>query len=171
MRPGASPVKDGTPFMSYGAIKWLNSFLNKDMSVFEWGSGGSTIYITKRVKKIISIEYDPGYYKFISEYLKKNNLLNYEFIFKKPEDYCSAIGAYPDNFFDLIIVDGIKRADCVKYAINKVRLGGYLLLDNSNDPAYASVILPMLKEWRREDFSGPKGYKPYWYQTTIWQKL
>ena len=32
------------PWVTHGAKKWLDSYLKKDMKVFEWGSGGSTLY-------------------------------------------------------------------------------------------------------------------------------
>ena len=42
-------------FNTKGEEDFLFSFLNKDMNVLEWGSGASTIAISKRVKSITSL--------------------------------------------------------------------------------------------------------------------
>ena len=41
--------------------------------------------------------------------------------------------AYPDGFFDLAIVDGFQRAAGMRAALPKVRPGGYIYLDNSDN--------------------------------------
>lgn len=49
-----------------------------------------------------------------------------------PRDaYVHAIDTEPDRSFDLVIVDGQDRHDCVLAAMPKVRSGGMLLLDDS----------------------------------------
>ena len=52
-------LEAGVPWLPFPVIDWLNDHLTKDMVVFEWGSGGSTEYIAKRVKRIISVEHHP----------------------------------------------------------------------------------------------------------------
>ena len=82
------------------------------------------------------------------------------------------IDFYPDNFFDLVIIDGAQRHTCMKQAIPKVRSGGYLLLDDSNRPDYLTNV-ELLKEWKRKDFLSPKPYVEgvrLLSPTTIWQK-
>lgn len=189
--------KSGIPLMVFEVTEWLNSFLTKEMTVFEWGSGGSTIFFAKRVKKIISVECHQKWYDLISQLLEKNNLLNCEYLFRTyrepnadtPEDYisdsrknrgrdigeyCRAIDSYPNNFFDLVIIDGAQRHTCMKHAIPKVRLGGYLLLDDSDAPAYLRNV-GLLKGWKQKDFFGPKPAHENTKMkkllpTTIWQK-
>ena len=38
------------PWMNYGIIDFLESRLNNKMTVFEYGSGASTLYFAKKVK-------------------------------------------------------------------------------------------------------------------------
>ncbi len=195
-RPGAAPFKDGLPSIPFEAAEWLDSFLTKDMIVFEWGSGGSTPFIAKRVKKIVSVEHDPEWYILISQLLKKNGISNCQYLLKEPkmsgnnssdlsnpksylskfykgfsfEDYCKAIEFYPDNFFDLVFIDGRARPSCISHAFKKIRPSGYLLLDDSNSSRYAKGI-ELLKEWKRKDFFGPKPYVRQFVQTMIWKKI
>jgi hypothetical protein len=41
--------------------------------------------------------------------------------------------AYPDGFFDLAFVDGFQRSAGMRAALVKVRDGGYIYLDNSDN--------------------------------------
>lgn len=174
------------PWLVPEAVKWLNNYLKKDMIVFEWGSGSSTIYISKRVKRIISIEHDSKWHKKVSRKIKKKNILNCELILKQPqvsnekkyissdknykglsfENYCKAIDSFPDKSFDLVIIDGRARPSCVFHALNKVKNKAYLILDDSNRKRYLPAI-NMLRDWDRKDFFGPKSHSQLFEQTSI----
>lgn len=172
LRLGAAAYKDELPWLPFEAIEWLKSFLAKDMMVFEWGSGGSTLFIAKRVKSLISVEDQPRWYQLISQLLQKNNITNCRYILQNLdlEKYCKVIESYPDNFFDLVFVDGSARPDCIHQALKKVRPAGFLLLDDSNQAEHSPGV-ELLKGWgERQDFFGPKFHRQGFYQTTIWQK-
>lgn len=184
--PGRAAYKDGLPWVTFEAREWLESFLTKDMKVFEWGSGGSTLFIAKRVKTLISIEDNPEWYKKIGRLIKEKEL-NCQYILKEPRPgndyfssspeykglsfkrYCQAINSYPDDFFDLVLVDGRARNFCVSHAIKKIRPEGFLFLDDSQRPRYAREI-ELLKDWKRRDFQGPQPYVRNFYKISIWQK-
>src|SRR4051812_37225534 len=57
--PTASPMKDEVPWMTFGAIEFLQRALREDMVVFEYGSGGSTLFFANRVRRLVTIEHDP----------------------------------------------------------------------------------------------------------------
>jgi len=187
---------DEKPWLAFEAVEWMNNYLKKDMTVFEWGSGKSTVYISKRVKKIISVEHDPGWYEVVSRKIKNNSILNCEYILKEPsvsnskgsgtqvarnylssdkkyagfnfKNYCKAIELFPDKFFDLVLVDGRARTSCTFHALNKVRNGGCLILDDSERAGYLPAINTLKKNgWIRKDFFGPKPYTPLFGQTSI----
>lgn len=193
----AAAFKDGVPWIPFEAAEWLDSYLTKNMIVFEYGSGGSTLFIAKRVKKLITVEHHPEWHRTISQLLKKENLSNCEYVLKEPklsdnnlldpsnpqsyfssskkyegfgfEDYCKVIESYPDSSFDLVFIDGRARSSCISHALKKICPGGYLLLDDSNSLRYAKGI-ELLQGWERKDFVGPKLYMRQFFQTTIWQK-
>ena len=56
--PGRTPLKDGAPYVTFRAMEWLEGYLTPEVSVFEYGSGGSTVYLAKRVKTVVSVEHD-----------------------------------------------------------------------------------------------------------------
>lgn len=184
-------IKAVQPLLPIDAVEWLDRFLTKDMKVFEWGSGGSTIFFAKRVDTIISIEYDPVWYNKVSQFLKKNGLLNCHCFLKEPkafgspnyistsknygglnfENYCKVIEEYPDDYFDLILIDGAIRPACVSHAMKKVRPGGFIFYDDSDlifEPFLPGIEL--LKNWERKDFHSPRFYTYKCHQASIWRK-
>ncbi len=189
-----SPLADGTPWITLGAIAWLDHYLNRTMTVFEWGSGGSTVYLSKKVNRIVSIEHDAAWYEKVLAELKTRKITRCHCQLIGPtddalrpdvpghytqsnkestksfENYCRAVEAYPDNHFNLIIVDGRARNSCVFSGISKVKPGGALLLDNSDRPEYAEGINQIPKNWQRMDFYGPGPYNGYLWQTSIFKK-
>lgn len=188
---------DKTPWIVYPAKRWLDFHLTSDMSVFEWGSGGSTIYFSKRVKQLISIEHDPTWFSRVMNRLKAENYSNYKYYlsegkkienlnvdFKNPysyyssdpnyqqmsfENYVKSIDAFEDNYFDLIFIDGRARPSCILHAKNKLKKGGFLVLDNSERTEYIEGK-KLLKNWKCIKFFGPGPYVSNFWETTIWIK-
>jgi hypothetical protein len=72
------------------------------------------------------------------------------------EDFATTITAFPDESFDLVLVDGRdERVGCIESAAPKLRHGGLLVLDESDRPAYRCVDR-VLGDWPRRAFIGLK---------------
>ena len=54
----ANPVADERPWITFPAIEFLERTLTRDMRVFEYGAGGSTLFFATRVKEVVSIEHE-----------------------------------------------------------------------------------------------------------------
>jgi predicted O-methyltransferase YrrM len=54
------------------------------MRIFEYGSGGSTIYLAKKGERIVSVEHDAQWYQAVNENLKRYQISNVEYILKVP---------------------------------------------------------------------------------------
>jgi len=200
LRPGATPWGALKPLVTFEAAEWLERFLTKDKTVFEYGSGGSTLFTAKLAGKLVSIEHDRGFYNLISTLLKRNNIYNCDYILHEPvpvedfisyhakdyesfsscsgkyrgfsfENYCKAICPYQDNFFDLVFIDGRARPSCIFQALWKIKAGGFLMVDDS-ERGELDNVKQLLKRWDAKTFRGPKPYGliGYAYQTTVWQK-
>lgn len=163
-----------TPYLTSGAINWLNSFLKPHMHAFEWGSGGSTIFIASRVKLSFSVEHDKNWYKKILQTLLEKEYFNCHYLLLEnlANTYITYIDYFPDNFFDFILVDGRNRNICIAHALNKVKQGGRLMLDNSDRENYAPGR-KLLQDWQRRDFRGCgiEKYKGETWQATVWKKI
>jgi len=197
-----SPLKDNRPWITFKSLEWLETFLSsncKKTIIFEYGSGGSTIFLARRIKKLISVEHDKKWYRLVSKALMENNISNCEYLLIQPEvtnnkkvnilkhnikytsadpnylgmtfeTYVKSIESFPDNSFNLVFIDGRARPFCILHAIPKVRPGGFLMLDNSERGWYQEVINKYLFNWKRIDFFGPGPYNSYFWQTTVWKK-
>jgi predicted O-methyltransferase YrrM len=181
------------PWFTYKAINWLNKYLNKEMIVFEYGSGGSTLYLSNKVKELYSIEHNENWFKQVKRKLGSNRMNNVKVYLKKPiykkslkdvicksttfnqylkydfKEYVEAIDKFPDNYFDLIIIDGRARSSCIKHSVKKVKKNGYLLLDNSERLNYQSAI-NLLSKFKRTDYFGFGPTLNTFWQTSIWKK-
>jgi len=81
-----SPLNDEIPWLTLKAIKWLEKNLKPNMTVFEYGSGGSTIFIAKRVSKIVSVEHDSFWYNKVLEVMKEKSIYNCKYILLEPDE-------------------------------------------------------------------------------------
>lgn len=80
--------------------------------------------------------------------------------------YVSQIDEFPDLYFDLIVVDGRARPSCMKHSIPKVKVGGIILLDNSERSYYTEKISPLLNNFAEQKFFGITPGNRYFAQTT-----
>ncbi len=193
---GRSALEDQVPWIPYVARAWLSSHLKPSMRVFEYGSGGSTVFLGRRVKQVISVEHDPTWCARLRQVLAEEHLTNCELLLREParqplpcgvngrsyasskpeyarmsfENYVRAIDAYPDESFDLVVVDGRARTSCLLHAVAKVRVGGRLVLDNSDNREYAETM-NALNDYPRTDLRGFGPYwPPAWWRTSVWAK-
>jgi hypothetical protein len=118
------------PWFTYPAIEFLDSLDLTEAFVFEWGSGNSSAFFARRCREIESIESDSNWHKYQLGIIAKNQHLRLA-----PEgqnEYSCAINSGNHKEYDLIIIDGKQRALCAQYALNKLKAGGILILDNSD---------------------------------------
>ena len=205
------PAYEGTgetlhfvPWLPHLATKFLHETLKPTDIVFEWGSGGSTIFFMKHVLKVISIEHHKEWYRRIrdlTQLMGEFNYKNSDLRFIPPEEgskvtpqmaynpdnycccstdyttqrwvkYATVIDLFDNDSLDLIMVDGVARASCVKHAIPKVKPGGYLMFDNIDDGQYNDICCRFMNNWKRTDFFGDGSYfaSDIKWKTSVWQR-
>jgi hypothetical protein len=138
-----TPADLELPWFSYAAIDFLDEFLQPQMTVCEYGSGGSTLFFSRRVQRVFSIEDNPDWFSVISNRLILKSIGNvtlklHPFDFKNPKDFEKSeyLHAIPDEKFDVIVVDGSEewtriRGICFKKAESHVKKGGIIVVDDS----------------------------------------
>lgn len=115
------------PWLPYPVIDFLERRLSKDLSVFEYGCGASTIWLSARVKDLVSCEHNKEWYEKIKEQISSNVTLLYKNL---DEGYSDTIKEYSDKF-DIIFVDGLNRVNCIKNLLGALREDGIIILDDS----------------------------------------
>jgi hypothetical protein len=192
-----SSVVDKLPWISFAAIDFLRKNINLGGKVFEYGSGGSTLFWASRAEKIVSVEHDKRWYEIMKPKLSGLNHVTYilaepqedlEFRYKDPADpanfvsadekskgknfewYVKQIDQYPDNYFDVISIDGRARPSCIARSVKKLKINGYLILDNSEREYYLSSFDFNQAEWVIRKFYGPVPYIYHFSETTFFEK-
>jgi predicted O-methyltransferase YrrM len=188
------------PWMAAGAVRFIESIRSKNGIVFEYGSGASTVFMATRFEKVVSTEHEEGWHSVLKSQLAEKGLLNVEYVFQGPEtrtesgtlipenpdhyhsvfegydpvtfrNYASEIDRFPDEYFDLIIVDGRVRPSCLKHSWPKLKKGGYMVLDNSDRPHYQKMANEITKKSASKiSFYGPVAQNPMFQETTFWKK-
>jgi hypothetical protein len=125
------------PWLTSRAIEFLSQWLRPTDVGFEWGSGRSTLWFAKRVKHLTSIEHDPAWYEIVQSRLKLQQLDNVQHRLLALQDgadstYVHAIDTIENGSLDFVLVDGRLRAFCVLAALEKLRPGAILVIDNVN---------------------------------------
>ena len=145
------------PWLPKPTIEWLNEFLKEPKKIFEFGSGNSTIYLDGKTEKLVSVEHEQKWYEKTKPSLKKA-----EYFLIHPNDYPTYITKYPKKYFDLVIIDGLQREECIKHSIAHIKKGGFLLLDDSQRERY-NKIKKKLEKYPSEEF------KENEHETIIWR--
>ena len=121
------PVNDKNevmPMYTYPCYEWLNSIDWNGSKVFEYGTGYSTIWWQNKnvdyhavednkqwhdmIEDKTNIEYKPGHHKYIESI--------YKYDFK----------------FDVIVIDGVVRFNCIKPALERIKDDGIIIFDNTD---------------------------------------
>ena len=132
---------DPVPWYTYPAIEYLKQFDFTRKSVFEYGSGNSTLFWAARAASVTSVEDDEGWYATTRPRVPANCHLIFE---PDLQRYIDTIAAQADSF-DIIVVDGPARGrtryKCAMRALNHLRPGGLVILDNSDWLPQSSRLL------------------------------
>ncbi len=167
------------PWLTPSAVSFLKNNILIKQTGFEWGSGRSTVWLAKRMKKLISVEHDLKWYNNISKKIKEQNVANIEYwhipldhaesepthpLYEKTPKYVLAIDKISEGSLDIVIVDGHYRQACILAAIPKIKNNGLLLIDDSNWLTWEGWGVPA--DWQIVSETG-NGIKT----TTIWQKI
>jgi hypothetical protein len=59
---GTGPLKLGIPWINYPSLDFLTEYLRGKSTAFEWGMGGSTLFLRRQVPTVVSIEHDEKWF-------------------------------------------------------------------------------------------------------------
>lgn len=141
------------PWLTYPFLYFIEPRLNKDLTMFEYGAGNSTIWFSKRLKSIKSVEHNKDWFNNLLSILPdKSNL-----IFQ--EDSIDGLYAkeilVENKKYDIVLVDANDRYNCAKYALEALSENGVIILDNTERAEYKEIYdLITAKGFRYIDFEG-----------------
>jgi hypothetical protein len=197
LQPNKTPLADERPWITFASIEFLENTLTKEMKVFEYGVGGSTAFFLKRVNEVISVEHDPEWLEKVSEKILENGYKHWKFYLEPPtedelamqkspsdpysyvsddenfrdksfKNYVRTIDQYPDEYFDIILIDGRARPSCLLHSLQKIKSGGFIVLDNSDRHYYLKKTTTFLKDFQLIDFPSPCPYANFFTKTSVY---
>jgi len=121
------------PWISYDAIKFIeHEIKNRPCKVLEFGSGMSTVWFAKNSIEIYSVENNAYWYKEILNKLSKFKGNNIEYKLIESRDEYSKFAIDKKNYFDVMLVDGPWRKECLENHLDSVKSTGIIYLDNTD---------------------------------------
>ena len=160
------------PWWTFEASDRVAAFLanRPGARVFEWGSGASTVWLSRRSGSVTSVEHDAAWARVVEPILPANALVRVVEPLRDPDgsgrarseragfeglDFTPYVAAMDeaDGTFDLVVVDGRARNACFHRAISRLPPGGVLVFDNVDRQRYRDALesspVPIEVEWTR----------------------
>jgi predicted O-methyltransferase YrrM len=149
------------PWWTFEASALVDAFLagRREARVFEWGSGASTLWLAKRSASVTAVEHDEAWATEVRGLLAEDAAVDLRVVTAPParglpgEVRSQKAGATEVDFrayvevidevggpFDLIVVDGRAREECLARAMPHLAPDGMLVLDNVERRRYRDAV-------------------------------
>lgn len=135
--------------MAPSEVELIVKYLNKDMIVLEYGSGGSTTFFPKYVKMYHSIEHDKTWFNRVGDELPENARLYWvpqNFPRTQPTrreqfvDYVEYINSIGVPKYNAVLIDGRARVACAIEVIRYLTFDSVVFLHDSNRAEYLPIF-------------------------------
>lgn len=73
-------LRQACPWIAFGAIDFIRQHLKPGQRVFEWGSGGSTLFWLSQGLSVVSIEHDSRWFERMQDHFLDRKKLDYRLI-------------------------------------------------------------------------------------------
>lgn len=192
-----STISERLPWLTFSAIDFLKGFIDQTHCVFEFGGGGSTLFFLDKASAVVTVEHDRQWFNELSKIVGDNTKWESNFIepvpsektgdINNPFDYCSddpmfekysfkdyvaKIDCFPNESFDIILIDGRARTSCIHHSLTKVKKGGLLIIDNAEREYYFTQNSSSLQANFQilQNNWGPVPFSKSFSKTAIWQR-
>jgi hypothetical protein len=127
------------PWYTYAAISFLEPLVSDGLSVFEFGSGNSTLWWAERARRVTSVEHNPEWGAIMEDRLPPNVAYR-QVPLSRDGEYCR-VAEREEGPFDVIVIDGRDRNNCALHSLSALAPDGVIIWDNSErdeyEPGYA----------------------------------
>src|SRR5260370_127790 len=138
-----APVELELPWFAYAAIDFLNTYLDKKMRAFEFGSGGSTLFFAQHCKSVTGVEDNAHWCEIVAARLARRGIENANVrylpvVFTSEQEFVASdyLKAVRQSIVDVIVVDGTEwtanvRPICFRAAEEQIAPRGIIVVDDS----------------------------------------
>jgi hypothetical protein len=140
------------PWFTYSAIRFLGDRVQPLWRVLEFGAGMGTLWWSGRVKEVVAVEHDAGW---AGQVLSQCTARVQQVDDRSADAYVKAtMGTGP---YDVVIVDGLYRNDCLVLAPALLTTAGVIVLDDAQRAEYRPGIDALRAlGFRMLEFHGPQ---------------
>lgn len=121
------------PWWTYPSISFIACRLPANLSIFEYGTGGSSVWLAGRATRVAAVEHDPQWVEETQRAAPAN--LSIIQARHDSQSYVDAIHA-SDPPFDAVVIDGRQRNKCAESCLSAISPSGVIVFDNSDRAAY-----------------------------------
>jgi SAM-dependent methyltransferase len=128
------------PGLATPCVQFIESWLRRTDSVLEYGSGGSTPWFVSRVREVVSVENDRGWYERVKNWTSSATNLSLHLFDGAAEpkktgglvssEYVDFAQSLPVEHFDLVLDDGWARIAVARKCLPLLKSGGCLVFDD-----------------------------------------
>jgi hypothetical protein len=153
-------AKLDVPWWSYRAIDVVDAWLaarQRPIRIFEFGSGASTIWLSRRAEKVHTVEHHKGFWEHIRPTFEARGNIDSSLVEPVPSehpkvpsakerhaglDFADYVATIDDvgGSFDLIVIDGRAREACLAASLPHLAADGIIVFDNSRRRRYRRAI-------------------------------
>jgi hypothetical protein len=167
------PLSLPLPWLAFGAIRALERELSNrpEPTVFEYGAGHSTLFWVKQGATVFSVEDNDWWFRAVMDRLRETGESRAHLVLAQGADYVTTIRRCGIQSFDIVLVDGALRRECVLEAVSHVAPGGILVVDNTDWHWFHEHPLEGIpSEWKRTVYAGYAPMLGHKTETTIWRR-
>ena len=117
------------PWLTKKSIEFIKKYIKKNHKMLEVGSGRSTLWFQYRVKYLISLEHNKQWFDKVNKMISKNTKL---ILKENLEDYVMFINQLDEDYFDIVLIDGLERGKTLLASYSKVKKGGLIIFDDAH---------------------------------------
>lgn len=147
-----------TPWWTFEAADLVADHLvtRPGARVFEWGSGASTAWLSRRAGQVVAVEHDPEWAATVAEVIGPGATIctvpptpvtsDDAVLSRKPgfegldfSDYVATLDQQR-GVFDLIVIDGRAREACLQRALPRLADDGLIVFDNVDRRRYREAL-------------------------------
>lgn len=124
------------PWLTRDAVAFLEEYLRPGDTVVEFGAGRSTMWFSRKVGslgRIFSVEHNPAWHGEVQRRIAAAGTNNVKLALASNTAESvvgSAAAMVANRSADLVLVDSVQRDSCALWALEAVRLGGCIAIDN-----------------------------------------
>ena len=172
MRRNEPVDAEGRPlaWYTYSALHFLEPRVRRDMDVFEFGAGNTTLWWAQRVRHVCSVESDEGWVARLLPRLPDNvDLTHVPATVDGP--YARSVLAQA-RLFDVVAIDGYDRNNCARQCLPALKADGVIIWDNADwlERFAAGFKVLEAEGFERLEFAGIGPLNGYGWSTAVFYR-